>query len=324
MQILLVVLFVFTIAACIPVPVAVSPQSAGYDDQYGSGYGDEYVDVPIAYGEPYYFAPPIVVTYPYDYYTYEMVGGFVDIVFWRGGHRYRNERWHDNGRLVSDADMRSGQRHQRIRASELNQQREKLRQNHNISHTDSYYGLKPRPKQQIQQRPQQMENRPIGEQRSPQRIEQSPQLEKQQPRQVEERPQRGTQPQQSGQLPQLEQQQRTQRAGQRPQLEQQQRPQQAGQRPQLEQQQRPQQAGQRPQWGQKQPQQVQQKPQLGQQSPQQGNLRQTPQQTRQRSQQEQQKLQQEREKKTKERLKKPEQEQESKQGAGGNDKRTPR
>ena len=269
---------------------------------------DEYVDVPIAYGEPYYFAPPIVVTYPYDYYTYEMVGGFVDIVFWRGGHRYRNERWHDNGRIVSDADMRSGQRHQRIRASELNQQREKLRQNHNISHPDSYYGLKPRPKQQIQQRPQQMENRPSGEQRSPQRIEQSPQLEKQQPRQVEERPQWGAQPQQEGQRPQLER---------KP-------PQQSGQRPQLEQQKRPQQAGQRPKWGQKQPQQVQQKPQLGQQPHQQGNMRQTPQQTRQRYQQEQQKLQQERQKKTKERLKKPEQEQESKQGAGGNDKRPPR
>jgi hypothetical protein len=56
MRILLLVLFVFTIAACIPVPVVVGPQSAGYDDQYGygydeygSGYGDEYVDVPIAY-----------------------------------------------------------------------------------------------------------------------------------------------------------------------------------------------------------------------------------------------------------------------------------
>ena len=120
MQMLLLVLFVFTITACIPVPVAVSPQSAGYDDQYGygydeygSGYNDEYVDVPIAYGEPYYFAPPIVVTYPYDYYTYEMVGGFVDIVFWRGGHRYRHERWNERGRFVSDADMRSRQRHQR-------------------------------------------------------------------------------------------------------------------------------------------------------------------------------------------------------------------
>ena len=64
MQILLVVLFVFTIAACIPVPVAVSPQSAVYYDQYDSGYGDEYVDVPIAYGEPYYlkFDKPFVPT----------------------------------------------------------------------------------------------------------------------------------------------------------------------------------------------------------------------------------------------------------------------
>ena len=187
MQILLLFFFAFTVAACIPVPVAVSPQSAGYDDQYGygydeygSGYDDEYVDVPIVYGEPYYFAPPIVVTYPYDYYTYEMVGGFVDIVFWRGGHRYRHERWHDNGRLVSDADMRSRQRHQRIRGSEFNQYREKLRQNHNISHPDSYYGLKPRPKQQMQQRPQQTEQRPQWQQQV-QQTEQKPQLEQKPP-----------------------------------------------------------------------------------------------------------------------------------------------
>ena len=223
MQILLLVFFVFTIAACIPVPVVVGPQSAGYDDQYGygydeygSGYGDEYVDVPIAYGEPYYFAPPIVVTYQYDYYTYEMVGGFVNIVFWRGGHRYRHERWNDNGRFVSDADMRSRQRHQRIRGSEFNQYREKLRQNHNISHPDSYYGMKPRPKQQMQQRLQQKEQRPQWGQQ-PSQMEQKPQLEQQPPqqpgqrplpRQVEERPQWGQrQPQHAGQKPPLVQQQ---------------------------------------------------------------------------------------------------------------------
>jgi hypothetical protein len=218
---ILLVLFVFTIAACIPVPVVVGPQSAGYDDQYGSGYGDEYVDVPIAYAEPYYFAPPIVVTYQYDYYTYEMVGGFVDIVFWRGGHRYRHERWNNNGRFVSDADMRSRQRHQRIRASELNRHREKLRQNHNISHPDSYYGMKPRPKQQMQQRlqqkeqrpqwgeqPKQTEQRPQWGQKQLQQEEQKHQLEQQPPKQAEQRPQWGQKQLQQDNLRQTPQQTR--------------------------------------------------------------------------------------------------------------------
>ena len=164
-------------------------EAYGYNDEYGevygSGYGSDYVDVPIVYGEPYYFSPPIVVTYPYDYYTYEMVGGFVDIVFWRGGHRYRNERWHDNGRFVSDADMRSRQRHQRIRGSEFNQYREKLRQNHNISHPDSYYGLKSSSNRQMQ--------------RSPQQVEQRPQWGQRQTRQVQQQPRRVEQGSQSGQ-----------------------------------------------------------------------------------------------------------------------------
>jgi hypothetical protein len=161
----------------------------GYNDEYGevygSGYGSDYVDVPIVYGEPYYFAPPIVVTYPYDYYTYEMVDGFVDIVFWRGGHRYRNERWHYNGRLVSDADMRSRQLHQRIRGSEFNQYREKLRQNHNISHPDSYYGFKSPSNRQMQ--------------RSPRRVEQRPQWGQRQTRQVQQQPRRVEQGSQSEQ-----------------------------------------------------------------------------------------------------------------------------
>jgi hypothetical protein len=173
---------------------------------YGSGYGSDYVDVPIVYGEPYYFAPPIAVTYPYDYYTYEMVDGFVDIVFWRGGHRYRHERWHDNGRLVSDADMRSRRLHQRIRGSEFNQYREKLRQNHNISHPDSYYGLKLPSNRQMQRSPRRVEQRPQWGQRQtrqvqqqPRRVEQRPQWGQRQTRQVQQQPRRVEQGSQSGQ-----------------------------------------------------------------------------------------------------------------------------
>ena len=101
----------------------------GYDNQYGrvdgQGYNDEYVDVPIIYGEPYYLAPPIAVGFLFDYFTYEMVDGFVDLVFWRGGHRYHREHWYDNGRRVPDWDIRSRERHQRVRGSELFQHREK-------------------------------------------------------------------------------------------------------------------------------------------------------------------------------------------------------
>jgi hypothetical protein len=182
----------------------------GYNDEYGevygSGYGSDYVDVPIVYGEPYYFSPPIVVTYPYDYYTYEMVGGFVDIVFWRGGHRYRHERWHDNGRFVSDADMRSRRLHQKIRGSEFNQYREKLRQNHNISHPDSYYGLKSPSNRQMERSPRRMEQRPQRGQRQTRQVQQQPRLVEQgsqsgqrQTRQVQQQPRRVEQGSQSGQ-----------------------------------------------------------------------------------------------------------------------------
>ena len=158
----------------------------GYDDGSGEVYGSgsDYVDVPTAYGEPYYFAPPIFVTYPYDYFTYELVGGFVDIVFWRGGHRYRHERWYDNGRRVSAADMRSSKRYNRVSGSEFSRHREQLRQNHNISHPDSYYGLKSRSNRQMQRSPQQVEQRPQWGQRQTRQVQQ-------QPRRVEQRSQSG-------------------------------------------------------------------------------------------------------------------------------------
>jgi hypothetical protein len=181
-----------------------------YNDEngevYGTGYGADYVDVPIVYGEPYYYAPPVAVTYPFDYYTYEMVGGFVDIVFWRGGQRYRNEHWHNNGRLVSDADMHSGRLHQRIRGSEFNQYREKLRQNHNISHPDSYYGLKSPSNRQMQRSPRRMEQRPQWGQRQTRQLQQQPRLMGQRPqlgqrqsRQVQQQSRRVEQRSQSGQ-----------------------------------------------------------------------------------------------------------------------------
>jgi hypothetical protein len=159
----------------------------GYNYEYGGvngqGYDNEYVDVPIIYGEPYYLAPPIAVSFLFDYFTYEMVDGFVDIVFWRGGHRYHHEHWYDNGRRVPDMDIRSRERHQRVRVSELNQHRDKLWQNHNISYPDSYYGLKSPSNRQMQQ-----SQRPQWGQRTPYQAQQRPQWGQRQSPQVQQRP----------------------------------------------------------------------------------------------------------------------------------------
>ena len=185
-------------------------EAYGYDDGsgevYGSGYGSDYVDVPTVYGEPYYFAPPISVTYPFDYFTYELVNGFVDIVFWRGGHRYHHEHWYDNGRRVSDADMRSRKRYNRVSGSEFSRHREQLQQNHNISHPDSYYGLKSPSNRQMQQRPRRVQQRPQSGQRQyrrvqqqPQQVQQRPQWGQRQTRQVQQQPRRVEQGSQSGQ-----------------------------------------------------------------------------------------------------------------------------
>ncbi|MCX5849801.1 MAG: hypothetical protein NTW65_10170 [Deltaproteobacteria bacterium] len=228
MQVFLLFIFVFAVYACIPVPVYVSPsapsyeQPYSYDDQYGAGYDDEYVDVPIVYGEPMYYAPPIAVTFAFDYFTYEMVGGYVDVVFWRGGHRYRDEPWRDHGRRISPDDIRVNPYH-RIRSTEFSRHREKLQKNNNITHPDSYYGIKPRPKQQIQPS-KQIDQRPPLEQQPPRQVEQQPQWGQKPPKQVDQKPSWGQkQPQPVEQKPQW------------------------GQKP-------PQQVQPKPQWGQKQPQ----------------------------------------------------------------------
>jgi len=138
-------------------------------------YGGGYVDAPIVYGQPFYYTPPVIVQYPYDYFTYEIVGAYIDIVFWRNGHRYRNERWYEHGKRVFATDIRSNQIHYRISASELARHREMLRQQYNISHSNSYYGSKSISKQQIPRRPQQITQRPQLVQRLPQQTKQQPQ-----------------------------------------------------------------------------------------------------------------------------------------------------
>ena len=135
-------------------------------------YGEGYVDAPIVYGQPFYYTPPVIVQYPYDYFTYDIIGAYIDIVFWRNGNRYRNERWYEHGRRVCTTDIRSNQIHYRISAAELARHREILRQHYNVSHSNSYNGSKSISKQQILRRPQQITQRPQLVQRLPQQTKQ--------------------------------------------------------------------------------------------------------------------------------------------------------
>jgi hypothetical protein len=215
-----------------------------YEDQYGAGSDNEneYVDVPIIYGEPTYYTPPIAVTFSYDYFTYEIFGGFVDIIFWKGGHRFRHYPWYEHRRRIT-SDYIHTDPCRRISGSEFFSHRERLRQNHNIFHPDSYYGIKQRP--WFERRPQQMEQKPQWEHRSPQQVEPRPQLG-QQSQQIQQKTIWGQrQPKQIRQRPQQTEQrsQWRQRTPQQVEL-------------------RPQSTVQRPQWGQRQPQQVRQQPQL--------------------------------------------------------------
>ena len=186
MQMSLLFIFAFALNACIPVPVPVGTSSPGYEQPYDYGYDDqydyydEYVDVPVVYGEPIYYAPPITVIFVFDYFTYEVVGGYVDVVFWRGGHRYHREPWYDKGRRISPDYIRTNPRY-RVRGPEFYKHREMLRKKHNISHPDNYYGLK-HPKKPDRQRPKPGEQRPQWEQKQPPQIDKRPQWEQKEPR----------------------------------------------------------------------------------------------------------------------------------------------
>jgi len=108
------------------------------------GYGDDgYYDAPITYGEPCYYPPPIAVTFLFDYFTYELSGSYIDIVFWKGGHPRHRKPWRDHGKWVTDDDIHSGQWHHKISGDDLNRHRDKLKANNNIVHPDTYYGIKP-------------------------------------------------------------------------------------------------------------------------------------------------------------------------------------
>jgi len=213
---------------------------------YESGYENEYVDVPITYGEPMYYAPPVTVTFAFDYFTYEIIGGFVDIVFWRGGHRYHHVPWHDHGRRISPDYIRSKNMHHRLRSDEFFRHRERLQRDNNITHPDSYYGLKARSQKPTQRRFGQSYQRPQWGQQPSQQTKQQPQWGQKQPPQIRQRPQQSERRPQWGQQP-------SQQTQQRPQW---------GQKQPQQTRQRPQQSERRPQWGQQPSQQTQQRPQV--------------------------------------------------------------
>ena len=227
---------------------------------YGSGYENQYVDVPITYGEPCYYTPPIAVTFAFDYFTYEIIGGFVDIVFWRGGHRFHHEPWYDHERRVSHDYMRSRDMRHRLRSDEFFRYRERLQRNNNITHPDSYYGLKARPQRPTQRRFGQTDQRQQWGQQTPQQTQQQPQWGQKPPQQIRKRPQQSERRPQLGQQPSQQDQQRPQWGQRQPQQQVRQRPQ-GGQQP-------FQQTQQRPQWGERQSREVRQRPQQLEQRPQ--------------------------------------------------------
>lgn len=348
MQILLLLTFIFSIFACIPVPVPVGTSQPGYsgeygygyEDQYGYGYDDEYYDAPIVYGEPCYYTPPIAVTFAFDYFTYEPDGPYVDIVFWKNGHRYRHEPWHDHGRRITAENIHSKEWHNRVRGSELSRHREKLRSDHNISHPDSYYGVKSRDKGKIEQPTRQKDKGYQGEQGVPREGEQPPRWEKKQPypvnqpsrREQESQPQIQQRPEWGKQTPKPEAEHETQKTKQKSQWEQKQ-SRDEDQLPQLESKTVPQ-TEQRSQWGQtseqtkqkrdwkkqsqptdqktrwgQEPQQEEKRPSWSQKQTTQGTVRQQSEQKKQRYQYDRQKRSQDKQKRIKERIKKPEAEQ---------------
>jgi hypothetical protein len=122
-------------------PFTVTPDDYGYID---GGYGDDgYYDAPVVYSEPCYYTPPIVVTFGFDYFTYELSGRYVDIVFWRGGRPYHRRPWNDHGKRITSDYIHSGQWHHKISGNDLLRHRDKLKEQKNIFHPDSYYGIKP-------------------------------------------------------------------------------------------------------------------------------------------------------------------------------------
>ena len=133
-----------------------------------ANYGEGYVDAPIVYGQPIYYAPPIIVQYPYDYFTYEIAGSYIDIVFWRNGHHFHNEHWYEHGQRVSAADINSNRIHYRVSATELAKHREMSRQHYNLSNSGSHDESKSTSKQQMVRRPQQITQRPQLVQKLPQ------------------------------------------------------------------------------------------------------------------------------------------------------------
>ena len=135
------VVLAFSFYGCITTGIGVDSASVAVE----SGDEEYAQPPPIVYGEPVYLPPPIAVAYPYDYYTYENDGGYVNIVFFSGGVRHV-EMWHDRGvRMTSNHyNQWRGRSENRIHRDKFDSHRQALEKNHGIKHPDSHYGVRPR------------------------------------------------------------------------------------------------------------------------------------------------------------------------------------
>ena len=155
----------------------------------------------VEFNEPCYLPPPFVVGYPYDYYTYENVGGFVNVVFWRNGHRFHHERWMENGQHMRAEHLHAWAASHRVERKAMEHHRAQLERRHNIRHDDAHFGLRPvahaqkdshrNPK--MRQQAQRLDNHPQRDMQQAQRPDNHPQRDVQQAQRPDNHPQRGIQ-----------------------------------------------------------------------------------------------------------------------------------
>ena len=184
-SVVVAVLLVLFCYGCVPVVVDRGEQEP------------EFIAPVVEFNEPCYLPPPFVVGYPYDYYTYENVGGFVNVVFWRNGQRFHHERWMENGQHMRAEHLHAWAASHRVERKAMEHHRAQLERRHNIRHDDAHFGLRPAAHaQKDSRRNPNMRKRPDDHQQGAQqaqRPDNHPQRGVQQAQRPDNHPQRGIQ-----------------------------------------------------------------------------------------------------------------------------------
>lgn len=164
-----VILSMFVFCSCV-VPVRPGP----------GAYSDEMVMAPeVVYEQPVFYPAPIVVGYPYDYFTYFMTpDGFVDLVFVDRYGVHHTEHWMYGGARMTHAQIHGWHQGYRIRNSEFRNHHQRFERH--SSKQPGVHGTKPGPKgpghNQNVQKPAQ--NKPAPKQAPPPKKQPKKQPEK--------------------------------------------------------------------------------------------------------------------------------------------------